>query len=120
MLIIASSLFFGNLFVFIKFQGKTHIDVETRNVVFGALTAVCAVGIIFLILLRPARRAPNVEDAKVHSDTLIHKVITLINRDYSLVCYCLWALYTRFCQYGSDKYFNKPAEVHRMSKKLST
>ncbi|XP_026317585.1 UNC93-like protein MFSD11 isoform X1 [Hyposmocoma kahamanoa] len=58
------SLFFGNLFVFIKFQGKTHIDVETRNVVFGALTAVCAVGIIFLILLRPARRAPNVEDAK--------------------------------------------------------
>ncbi|XP_063824836.1 UNC93-like protein MFSD11 [Ostrinia nubilalis] len=58
------SLFFGNLFVFIKFQGKSHIDVETRNVVFGALTGVCAVGIVFLLLLRPTRRSPTLEDAK--------------------------------------------------------
>ncbi|VVD04557.1 UNC93-like protein MFSD11 isoform X1 [Leptidea sinapis] len=58
------SLFFGNLFVFIKFQGKTHIDLETRNVVFGALTAVCAVGIVFLLLLRPIRRAPAIDDVK--------------------------------------------------------
>ncbi|XP_038211682.1 UNC93-like protein MFSD11 [Zerene cesonia] len=58
------SLFFGNLFVFIKFQGKTHIDVETRNVVFGVLTAVCAVGIVFLLLLRPIRRAPALDDGK--------------------------------------------------------
>ncbi|XP_049869126.1 UNC93-like protein MFSD11 [Pectinophora gossypiella] len=59
------SMFFGNLFVFIKFQGKTHIDGETRNVVFGALTAVCAVGIVFLLLLRPIRRVPALDDAKV-------------------------------------------------------
>ncbi|KAG7302811.1 hypothetical protein JYU34_012788 [Plutella xylostella] len=59
------SLFFGNLFVFIKFQGKSHIDVDTRNVVFGVLTAVCAVGIVFLLLLRPTRRAPAIDDAKV-------------------------------------------------------
>ncbi|XP_045448903.1 UNC93-like protein MFSD11 [Melitaea cinxia] len=58
------SLFFGNLFVFIKFQGKTHIDLETRNVVFGALSGVCAVGIVFLLLLRPTRRAPAVDDVK--------------------------------------------------------
>ncbi|CAH4032569.1 UNC93-like protein MFSD11 [Pieris brassicae] len=58
------SLFFGNLFVFIKFQGKTHIDLETRNVVFGALTAVSAVGIVFLLLLRPTRRAPAIDDVK--------------------------------------------------------
>ncbi|XP_026488280.2 UNC93-like protein MFSD11 isoform X1 [Vanessa tameamea] len=58
------SLFFGNLFVFIKFQGKTHIDLETRNVVFGALTAVCAVGIVFILLLRPTRRAPTIDDVK--------------------------------------------------------
>ncbi|CAH0397976.1 unnamed protein product [Chilo suppressalis] len=58
------SLFFGNLFVYIKFQGKSHIDKETRNVVFGALTGVCAVGIVFLLLLRPARRTPTLEDAK--------------------------------------------------------
>ncbi|XP_050671054.1 UNC93-like protein MFSD11 isoform X2 [Leptidea sinapis] len=59
------SLFFGNLFVFIKFQGKTHIDLETRNVVFGALTAVCAVGIVFLLLLRPIRRAPAIDDSEM-------------------------------------------------------
>ncbi|KAL4709904.1 hypothetical protein ACJJTC_003867 [Scirpophaga incertulas] len=58
------SLFFGNLFVFIKFQGKSHIDVETRNVVFGALSGVCALGIIFLVMLRPTRRANTLEDAK--------------------------------------------------------
>ncbi|XP_013199956.1 UNC93-like protein MFSD11 [Amyelois transitella] len=57
------SLFFGNLFVFIKFQGKSHIDLETRNVVFGVLSALCAVGIVFLILLRPVRRVPEL-DAK--------------------------------------------------------
>ncbi|KAM3964563.1 UNC93-like protein MFSD11 [Aphomia sociella] len=58
------SMFFGNLFVFIKFQGKTHIDLDTRNVVFGVLTAICAVGIVFLILLRPVRRTPNFHDVK--------------------------------------------------------
>ncbi|XP_039754146.1 UNC93-like protein MFSD11 [Pararge aegeria] len=58
------SLFFGNLFVFIKFQGKTHIDLETRNVVFGALTAVCVVGMVFLMMLRPARRTPVLDDVK--------------------------------------------------------
>ncbi|XP_041978015.1 UNC93-like protein MFSD11 isoform X1 [Aricia agestis] len=58
------SLFFGNLFVFIKFQGKTHIDEHTRNVVFGSLTAVCALGIVFLLILRPARRAPAIDDVK--------------------------------------------------------
>ncbi|XP_028044058.1 UNC93-like protein MFSD11 [Bombyx mandarina] len=59
------SMFFGNLFVFIKFQGKSHIDLETRNVVFGALTGVCVLGIVFLALLRPIKRTATVEDAKV-------------------------------------------------------
>ncbi|KAJ0177109.1 hypothetical protein K1T71_007118 [Dendrolimus kikuchii] len=59
------SMFFGNLFVFIKFQGKNHIDLETRNVVFGSLTGVCVVGIVFLLLLRPIRRLPSLEDAKM-------------------------------------------------------
>lgn len=59
------SMFFGNLFVFIKFQGKTHIDVDTRNFVFGGLTAVAIVGIIFLILLRPAKTPQQIEDGKV-------------------------------------------------------
>lgn len=48
------SMFFGNLFVFFKFQGKTHIDEETRFVVFIVLVSVAAVGVVFLALLRPA------------------------------------------------------------------
>ncbi|CAH0579109.1 unnamed protein product [Chrysodeixis includens] len=66
------SMFFGNLFVFIKFQGKTQIDAETRNVVFGALTGVCAVGLVFLMILRPAKRQPTLEDAK--GDIATHDV----------------------------------------------
>ncbi|KAJ8730204.1 hypothetical protein PYW07_017242 [Mythimna separata] len=66
------SMFFGNLFVFIKFQGKTQIDADTRNVVFGALTGVCAVGLVFLMLLRPAKRMPNIEDAK--GEMVTHEV----------------------------------------------
>lgn len=64
------SMFFGNLFVFIKFQGKTHIDLETRNVVFGVLTAICAIGIVFLILLRPVRRTPNFDDVKTNAPNI--------------------------------------------------
>lgn len=66
------SMFFGNLFVFIKFQGKSHIDTETRNVVFGALTGVCVVGLLFLMLLRPTKRMPSIEDAK--GDIVTHEV----------------------------------------------
>ncbi|KAJ9596528.1 hypothetical protein L9F63_012470, partial [Diploptera punctata] len=50
-----ASMFFGNLFVYFKFQGKEHIDSETRTLVFIVLLVVAAVGIIFLLLLRPAQ-----------------------------------------------------------------
>ncbi|XP_049835274.1 UNC93-like protein MFSD11 [Schistocerca gregaria] len=52
-----ASMFFGNLFVYFKFQGKTHIDHETRMVVFIVLIVLAAVGIVFLLVLRPAERA---------------------------------------------------------------
>ncbi|XP_066996163.1 UNC93-like protein MFSD11 [Anabrus simplex] len=52
-----ASMFFGNLFVFFKFQGKTHIDHDTRLLVFIVLVALAAVGIVFLLLLRPAQSA---------------------------------------------------------------
>lgn len=46
------SMFLGNLFVYMQFQGKTHIDVDTRHIVFGVLIALAIVGIGFLITLR--------------------------------------------------------------------
>lgn len=46
-------MFFGNLFVFFQFQGKTHIDQETRTLVFSVLIAVGILGFVFLAVLRP-------------------------------------------------------------------
>jgi hypothetical protein len=45
-------MFFGNLFVFFQFQGKTHIDQETRTLVFSVLIAVGILGFVFLASLR--------------------------------------------------------------------
>lgn len=45
-------MFFGNLFVYFQFQGKTHIDLETRQIIFGALISVAIVGVVFLAALR--------------------------------------------------------------------
>ncbi|KAK7791075.1 hypothetical protein R5R35_000500 [Gryllus longicercus] len=50
-----ASMFLGNLFVYIKFQGKTHIDSETRLLVFIVLIVLAGVGIVFLLILRPAQ-----------------------------------------------------------------
>lgn len=47
------SMFFGNLFVFFQFQGKTHIDEQTRTLVFSVLIAVGILGFLFLTALRP-------------------------------------------------------------------
>ncbi|XP_052867864.1 UNC93-like protein MFSD11 isoform X1 [Anopheles cruzii] len=46
------SMFFGNLLVFFTFQGKTHIDEETRTIVFSVLIVVGILGTIMLACLR--------------------------------------------------------------------
>lgn len=51
-------MFFGNLFVYFQFQGKTHIDLETRQIIFGALISVAIVGVIFLAALRRTALQP--------------------------------------------------------------
>ncbi|XP_075230897.1 UNC93-like protein MFSD11 [Lycorma delicatula] len=51
------SLFFGNLYVYFAFQGKSEIDRDTRTTVFTVLTVVCCIGVVVIILLRPAVRA---------------------------------------------------------------
>lgn len=49
----SNSMFFGNLFVFFQFQGKSHIDEETRTLVFSVLIGVGILGFFFLTALRP-------------------------------------------------------------------
>lgn len=46
-------MFFGNLFVYFQFQGKTHIDEATRTMVFSVLIGVGILGFFFLTALRP-------------------------------------------------------------------
>lgn len=41
-------MFFGNLFVFYQFQGKEHIDEETRRLVFIVLITVTVISIFVL------------------------------------------------------------------------
>lgn len=55
-------MFFGNLFVYYQFQGKTHIDNNTRQVVFSALIAVAVVGVVFLGSLRRTEMEPLPQD----------------------------------------------------------
>lgn len=65
-------MFFGNLFVYFQFQGKTHIDVATRNVVFSVLIGVGILGFFFLTALRPIKdtRVINGNDNEVDDDEL--------------------------------------------------
>nr|XP_029713910.1 UNC93-like protein MFSD11 [Aedes albopictus] len=57
------SMFFGNLLVFFLFQGKTHIDNDTRTLVFSILAGVAIIGIVFLGALRkPNQPSITVDD----------------------------------------------------------
>lgn len=47
-------MFFGNLFVYFQFQGKTHIDAHTRLIIFAVLIGVAVVGVALLALLKPS------------------------------------------------------------------
>lgn len=56
-------MFFGNLLVFFLFQGKTHIDNDTRTLVFSILAGVAIIGIVFLGALRkPNQPSITVDD----------------------------------------------------------
>lgn len=49
-------MFLGNLFVYFQFQGKSHIDLGTRQLVFSVLIGVAVIGIIFLATLRQSNQ----------------------------------------------------------------
>jgi hypothetical protein len=61
-------MFFGNLFVYFQFQGKTHIDEATRTLVFSVLIGVGFVGFFFLTALRPLEDTRVVSGADVEAD----------------------------------------------------
>lgn len=54
--LLQSSLLFGNLFVYFQFQGKDHIDKDTRFTVFIVLLSVACVGLLVMFALRSVRQ----------------------------------------------------------------
>lgn len=61
-------MFFGNLFVYFQFQGKTHIDEETRTLVFSVLIGVGILGFFFLTALRPLEDTRVVNGAEADDE----------------------------------------------------
>lgn len=93
-------MLYGNFFVFLMFQGKTHIDEWTRNLVNGVLTAVCGAGVLLLVFLRPsvgsdgqtlARRVVGPVEAFVEAIKLFGQ------KEMILLCFTF--LYTGECEF---------------------
>ncbi|XP_054026930.1 UNC93-like protein MFSD11 [Dryobates pubescens] len=63
--LLQSSLFFGNLYIYFAWQGKTHISEGDRRTVFIALTVISLVGTVLFFLIRRHEdtKAPGEEDS---------------------------------------------------------
>ncbi|XP_050175210.1 UNC93-like protein MFSD11 [Myiozetetes cayanensis] len=59
------SLFFGNLYIYFAWRGKTHISESDRRTVFIALTVISLVGTVLFFLIRKQEdtKAPGDEDS---------------------------------------------------------
>ncbi|NXK04598.1 MFS11 protein, partial [Herpetotheres cachinnans] len=63
--LLQSSLFFGNLYIYFAWQGKTHISESDRRTVFIALTVISLVGTVLFFLIRKQEdtKAPGEENS---------------------------------------------------------
>ncbi|NXL91148.1 MFS11 protein, partial [Alectura lathami] len=63
--LLQSSLFFGNLYIYFAWQGKTYISESDRRTVFIALTVTSLVGTVLFFLIRKQEdtKAPGEEDS---------------------------------------------------------
>ncbi|KFV78030.1 UNC93-like MFSD11 [Struthio camelus australis] len=72
--LLQSSLFFGNLYIYFAWQGKTHISESDRRTVFIALTVISLVGTVLFFLIRRQEdtKTPGEEDSanEIQGDSL--------------------------------------------------
>ncbi|KAM9222277.1 UNC93-like protein MFSD11 isoform 1-T1 [Leptosomus discolor] len=63
--LLQSSLFFGNLYIYFAWRGKTHISESDRRTVFIALTVISLVGTVLFFLIRKQEdtKAPGEDDS---------------------------------------------------------
>uniref|UniRef100_A0A8C4QSL9 UNC93-like protein MFSD11 n=1 Tax=Eptatretus burgeri TaxID=7764 RepID=A0A8C4QSL9_EPTBU len=65
------SFLFGNLYVYISWQGKTHIHDSDRRLLFILLTIICASGALLLLIIRRVPRKtgePSIEEGSSLAD----------------------------------------------------
>lgn len=87
------SMFFGNLFVYIQFEGA-EIDSETRKVVFWGLLAVAMVGIVCVFLLRKAPLRDDAELEEQKSPLLAFKAAVSLFTTSDMILLSFTFLYT--------------------------
>uniref|UniRef100_A0A8D0ECN9 UNC93-like protein MFSD11 n=1 Tax=Salvator merianae TaxID=96440 RepID=A0A8D0ECN9_SALMN len=63
--LLQSSLFFGNLYIYFAWQGKTYISDSDRRTVFIALTVISLVGTVLFFLIRTPEESTSEEDTAV-------------------------------------------------------
>ena len=86
--------------MYFQFQGKTHIDADTRLSVFIVLLVLAAIGIVFLLLLRPAQ---NTDGEMVRKDeggplyALRRAFVLLVTKEMILLSVTFFYTGTRSC-----------------------
>ncbi|KAL0594822.1 UNC93-like protein MFSD11 [Plecturocebus cupreus] len=88
--LLQSSLFFGNLYIYFAWQGKTQISESDRRTVFIALTVISLVGTVLFFLIRKPD-SENVLGEDESSDDQDMEV----NEDGVLLCHPGWRAVAR-------------------------
>ncbi|XP_053144853.1 UNC93-like protein MFSD11 [Hemicordylus capensis] len=70
--LLQSSLFFGNLYIYFAWQGKSHISDSDRRTVFIALTVISLVGTVLFFLIRTREESDSEEvETSASADNIV-------------------------------------------------
>ncbi|XP_060620571.1 UNC93-like protein MFSD11 [Anolis sagrei] len=70
--LLQSSLFFGNLYIYFAWRGKSHITERDRRTVFIALTVISLVGTVLFFLIRTPEES-NSDEEESSTDNLVER-----------------------------------------------
>lgn len=98
-------MFYGNIFAYLTFDGKEHLDKETRMTVIFALLGVSIAGTAFMLFLPTPT---DKEGKKIEEDlggplTAIKKTLEVARTKYILILFPSF-LYMGECQCGTVAY----------------
>ncbi|XP_063148972.1 UNC93-like protein MFSD11 [Candoia aspera] len=88
--LLQSSLFFGNLYIYFAWQGKTYISESDRRTVFISLTVISLVGTVLFFLIRPPEESNSEEEEaentvdSMSGQSKISRAMNAIKRSFKL------------------------------------